>query len=573
MDDLGKDNPADTGYFRVPALKHFAEQPFRFPMPAAHRQQWMVRAERLFNEIESGREYPYQYIYFRITDFRTDDHPNLLIRGDDLRHDLWPFIDRLAKSLPRTEPAMPVEGISERVLTLDEISKQLNVSTKTISRWRQQGLVGRRVLHNGRWQLGFPQSVVERFIKDNARRVERGSRFSQLSSDEKEDILRRAKRLSRVGLFTLTEVSRRIAQRLGRSAETVRYTIKNFDREHPAEAIFPEANGPFSEETKESIYSSFRRGIGADALAQRFHKTRTSIYRVINEMRARRLLSQPMDPIYHESFDDPAKEAEILSPMPKAAEYEEQRRNMKVPKDVPPEQAPLHQWPLLTKEQEQHLFRQFNFLKHQASKLRKEVDPRNARIQDLEQIEELQRKVAAVKELLINANLRLVWSITKKHCDHPDNFFELWSDGNMSLIRAVDKFNFAFGNKFSTYATWAIMKNFARSIPDEKKHRERYQTGKEELFESAADRRTNETETVTAVEQIKAKVNNLLDKLDPRERLIVQMRAGLNNYSEGMTLEEIGLQLNITKERVRQLHMRALKNLTTLAQGQKSELS
>jgi DNA-binding transcriptional MerR regulator len=225
------------GYYRVPALKQLAEQQVRFAL-ADHRQQRMLRAERLFAEVEASRHYPYQYVYYRVTDFRTEDHPNLVISGDDLKHDLWLLIDQLAKSLPRLKPAAPVEMPAEPVLTLEQISEQFNVSTKTISRWRDRGLVGRRILLNGRWQLGFPQSVVDRFLSANHQRVERSRRFSLLSEEEKADILRRAKRLARVGLSTLTEVSRRIAHRLGRSPETVRYTIKNFDREHPDQAIF-----------------------------------------------------------------------------------------------------------------------------------------------------------------------------------------------------------------------------------------------------------------------------------------------------------------------------------------------
>ena len=64
----------------------------------------------------------------------------------------------------------------------------------------------------------------------------------------------------------------------------------------------------------------------------------------------------------------------------------------------------------------------------------------------------------------------------------------------MSLIRAVEKFDYGRGYKFSTYASWAIMKNFARSIPDEKHRRERYVTGHEEVFEVAPDNRTDEQE-------------------------------------------------------------------------------
>src|SRR5204862_3783649 len=130
------------------------------------------------------------------------------------------------------------------------------------------------------------QSVVDRFLATHRDRVERGSRFSQMSEAEREDILRRAKRLSRVGGGTLTEISRRIARKLGRSAETIRYTIKNFDREHPDQALFPKLTGPLDQETKEVIYNSYRRGIAVDTLAKRFQRTRTSMYRVINEVRA-----------------------------------------------------------------------------------------------------------------------------------------------------------------------------------------------------------------------------------------------------------------------------------------------
>src|SRR6202035_5220263 len=158
------------------------------------------------------------------------------------------------------------------------------------------------------------------FLLTNKLRVERGGRFSQLTVDEKDDILRRARRLARVGTGTLTEVSRRIARRLGRSAETIRYTIKNFDREHPDQALFPNLTGPLDADTKQIIYSSYRRGIAVDTLAKRFQRTRTSMYRVINEVRAQRLLEQPLEYIPHPSFEEPANEVAILAPIPRAQE-------------------------------------------------------------------------------------------------------------------------------------------------------------------------------------------------------------------------------------------------------------
>jgi RNA polymerase sigma factor (sigma-70 family) len=166
-----------------------------------------------------------------------------------------------------------------------------------------------------------------------------------------------------------------------------------------------------------------------------------------------------------------------------------------------------------------------------------------------------------------------VVSIAKRHAGQAENFFELLSDGNMSLIRAVEKFDYSRGNKFSTYASWAIMKNYARSIPDDKKHRERYVTGHEDMFEATADSRSNEREQLNTQEQAANRVNRLLETLDERERQIIRMRAGLDNYSEGMTLEEIGQQLGITKERVRQLNVRIMNKLRNMARDERGELA
>jgi RNA polymerase primary sigma factor len=436
------------------------------------------------------------------------------------------------------------------------------------------------VVRDGKRQVCYQQSVVDRFLETNQERVQRGSKFSQLTDTEREDILRRARRLSRIGGSNLTEISRRIATRLGRSVETIRYTIKNHDRDHPQEAMFPTLTGPLDAATKESIYSSYRRGITVDTLARKYQRTRTSVYRAINEVRAQRLLEQPLDYIHHPDFDLPAKEAEILTAMPGADEYEGKRLTMHAPRDVPPELASCYEYPLLSREQEFHLFRQMNYLKFKAAKLRDEmrkedgvaVDPSRVKIQTLREVERLQNEANDVKEILINANMRLVVSVARRHSGQVDNFFELLSDGNMSLIRAVEKFDCGRGFKFSTYASWAIMKNFARTIPDEKHRRERFVTGHEEVFEVAPDVRTDEHEAVATKERASQNINRLLENLEPREREIIRMRAGLDNHAKGMTLEEIGQQFGITKERVRQLNARAMKKLRTIAEEQHLDL-
>jgi RNA polymerase primary sigma factor len=553
--------------YRQAALKQLADQQVRF-VPAPRRMEQLRQAERLLAEIGPSKQYPYQFVCYRITDYRPDAFPDLVIAGADLQHDLGLLIADLAGSLP----AVPIEEMAEPVLTLEEMSAKLNVTTKTLNRWRKRGLIGLPVLCNGRRQVGFLPSVVGPYLDTNKERVAQSGRFSQMSEQEKEEILRRARRLSRVGSTTLTEVSRRVARKVGRSAEAVRYTIKNFDRSHPEQALFPEAHTPLDASAKQLIFNSFRRGIAVDALARRFQRTRTSIYRVVNEMRAQRLLDLPIDYMYHPSFDDPALVGEILAGMPDVEGYEAARTRLRAPKDAPPELASLYGLPLLSREQEAHLFRKMNFLKHQAKKLRDRLEPHRASNEDLDAIEKLQDESQAIKDMLVSCNMRLVVSIAKRHSGQTNNFFELLSDGNVSLLRAVEKFDFGRGNKFSTYASWAIMKNFARSIPEEQHRRERYLTGHEELFEAAEDKRTDEHEVLASAEQATHKVNRLLEYLDPRERQIIRLRAGLDSGAQGMTLEKIGEQLGITKERVRQLNVRAMKKLRTLAEDQKLDL-
>src|SRR5262249_38296200 len=160
-----------------------------------------------------------------------------------------------------------------------------------------------------------------------------------------------------------------------------------------------------------------------------------------------------------------------------------------------------------------------NFLKHKAAQLRRrmlkdedsgEIDPAKIRIQDLKRIEELQTEANEVKDQLISSNMRLVANIAKRHAAQTDNFWELMSDGNMTLIRAVEKFDFSRNFKFSTYASWAIMKNFARSIPEERHRRERFVTGHEEIFEAREDNRGDEHEQLASTERSKACVHKLL---------------------------------------------------------------
>jgi RNA polymerase primary sigma factor len=551
--------------FKHRALKELTDQQVRFA-PPPRRQEQVAKAERLLAEVDPARVYPYQFVCFRLTDYRSDAHPDLLIPGGELKHDLALFVKLVERSLP----PLPIELAAEPMLTLEEVSRQFNVSTKTVSRWRMQGLVARRVVRNGRKQLGFPKSAVEAFAAAHREQVERGARFSHLTDEEKDEIVTTARRLAAAG-GSLTEVSRTIAGKLGRSAEAVRYTIKNFDRDHPDRAVFPAMTGPLDADSKTQIFTAYQEGDSVQLIAKRFGRTPSSMYRVINEVRAERLVREPISYIYNAEFDDPAKAEEILGPMPGEEEFFGKVKSMRPPKDVEPHMAYLYERPLLTREQEAHMFRKMNYLKHVLARLHERVGDGPVRAQDVQRIEGLQSQIKTVRDLLIECNQRLVHSLATKHLNPGQNLDELKSDANVSLMRAVEKFDYSRGNKFSTYATWAIMKNFARSIPDENTRKQRYLTGTEELFEGKADIRTDEQEIVAAAEQARDRVNRLLEYLDPRTREVIRMRTGLDG-SEEMTLEQIGQHFGITKERVRQINVRGMRQLREKAAQENVDL-
>ncbi|MGL6074708.1 MAG: sigma-70 family RNA polymerase sigma factor [Fimbriiglobus sp.] len=551
--------------FKQPSLKELTDQQVRFATQSRRLEQ-LVKAQSLMSEVELGRVYPYSYIVFKLTDYRPDDTTDVNIPGLDLKHDLGLFIHKVEKSLP----PVPIDLVAEPMLSLEEVSEKFHVSTKTISRWRMQGLFARHVLRDNRKILGFPFSAVEIFAKAHSDQVARGAKFSHLTETEKDNIILLARKSASEGR-NLTEVSKSIADSLGRSTEAIRYTIKNFDRQHPDLAVFPARTGPLDAATKQQIYQSFQEGTPMKLIEKNYGRTRSTIHNVINEVRAEKLLAAPVEYIHSAEFDDMSKWDEMLGAMPNEDEFFGKLRTMRAPKDVDSHMAYLYERPLLTREQEAHLFRKMNYLKFKLNELRKKIDPSRVRAQDLQLIEEYETDIKQTRDLLIECNQRLVHNLATKHLQPGQNLDELKSDANISVMRAVEKFDYSRGNKFSTYATWAVMKNFARSIPDENTRKQRYLTGTDELFDGKQDFRTDEQEVVAAADMARARVNRLLEYLDPRTREVIKMRTGIDG-SEEMTLEQIGRHFGITKERVRQINVRGMKQLREKAAEENVEL-
>ncbi len=527
--------------------------------PRRLRQKYLERAERFQQELDPDVVYPYAYVSYRLTGLYPSEDRGVPLPGEALADDLGRLIEELSGTL-----GISLLDAPERVYRVDELCRELGISTRTLRRWRARGLVGRRFYtENGRNVLGFTESAVQRFLQKHKNRIARAREFSNLSDQEREAMVRLAKEIKKQKKGSKpTEVVRAVAAKMGRAPETVRRELARYDEEHPDRAVFRERNARLTWEDKEQIYQAYRRGAPIAALARRYQKAPSTIQRAIQQVRCKRLKETPIEYMYNPEFDEPGADKKILAPEPVP---EKQPKRTRPPKGLPPYLTSLYEVPLLTKEQEVYLFRKMNYLKHKAKKIQERLDVQRPRVSDMDEMERLLQEALDVKNRIIRSNLRLVVSIAKRRVSPQTNLFELVSDGNMSLIRAVEKFDYSRGFKFSTYASWAIMKNYARSIPEEAVRQDRFVTGYDEIFETAADRRADPYHEETSMREIKKLLYEILDRLDEREQRVIIARFGLGQEGTPRTLEQVGRELGVTKERVRQLESRALRKLQTYA--------
>jgi RNA polymerase sigma factor (sigma-70 family) len=551
--------------YRSPAVKQLLEEQLSLPS-RSQRIQRAASAESLLAEIDPEKSYSLSFIRQKITDSPALAGRNVVLDGRSLRSDLRVFVEDLSDAAE-----MSAEEAGERALTIEELAAELNVSTKTVSRWRQQGLVSRRLVFDGDKRVGFLQSSVDRFVARNRDKVRRGSRFSQLDKDETKAILGIARDLAQSGLPP-AEITSRLSKSFDRDADTIRSILRQHDRDFPDNAVLPRRQNPLTNEARDEVFGRYRTGESIDCLAKRFGQAKNTIRRVVREIYHDRIMDLNLDYIPNPLFDEiNSKSAErpILAPIPVNGKA---KSKVRLPGGLPAYLESMYHVPLLTREQEAHLFRKMNFLKYKASKLREQLDPASPRQAAMKKIESLYNEAVAVKNELVRRNLRLVASIAKRLAGPTETFFELISDGNISLMRAVDKFDYSRGFKFSTYATWAIRRNFARTIPDEFRRRERFSTGCDEYLENTEEAGTDQFQEELAQSEREASVQRVLACLDERERLIISDHFGLSRGQEPLTLERIGKRLGISKERVRQLKTRAIEKMQAAARREKIEL-
>jgi len=177
-----------------------------------------------------------------------------------------------------------------------------------------------------------------------------------------------------------------------------------------------------------------------------------------------------------------------------------------------------------------------------------------------ELVQEWFRRFEHFREYLVRTNLALVLAMAKRVRLGDVDFAEVVSEGNMALLRAVDKFNIDRGFKFSTYACRAILKAFSRTAMKHNRHRTKFPVEFEPDLEKSdwADKRRDQVEE-DCIDELKAIVDRNLADLSTVEETVIRRRFNWDQVDDSsLTLEDVGKIIGVTKERVRQIQNKAL---------------
>jgi RNA polymerase sigma factor (sigma-70 family) len=545
---------ATVAKYRIDSLATLARQ-MNFA-PHDTRASQVAAAEELLHAIDPAKAYPLEFIVFRITGFRQKTAREDLLTGIALQHDLGLLIEQVSDTLD-----VQTASVSEPILTIEDVGERFNVTSKTIQRWRRKGLPARRFLFpDGKRRVGFLVGSVERFFAGHRDQVAAGMNFSQVDDAERLEILRRARRLAVYCGCCAQNIARRIARKLNRSPATVLHTVRKHDAENPQSAIFAQAPASLGDDERARIIRGYKRGLPLSALSKRVCRPRETVYRVVLEERIAKFSKRKVkfidDPLYHQDDADHAIEQIVAQQDVMAADRN--REDARVPRDLPAYLQALYRTPLLSPPRERALFLAFNYQKFRFVTARRKLDPELSRSKDLAELEGHLRRATEVKNQIVQANLRLVVSVARKHLRPGLSLMELISDGNITLMRAVESFDVHKGNRFSTYATFALMKGFARSVPE-------MLAGRCVAGGTAAEQSLTEVADVRNVGRQdrlldREHVDHLLSRLDDRERRVVLAHYGLESDSPA-TYEQVGEKLGLSKQRVRQIERTALAKL------------
>lgn len=284
--------------------------------------------------------------------------------------------------------------------------------------------------------------------------------------------------------------------------------------------------------------------------------------------RTKALLKQEIGFISNPQFSDPDAAKQIFAqPLelgpPQAAMAVAAVR--KAGADLPVHLSRLCEAKLLTPDQESALFKRMNFLRYQAAVQRALLDPAKPSTSRLELVELLLALADWHRDRIVEANTRLVFSIVKKFVNANQLFDDLLSDGIVALIRAVEKFDFDRGFRFSTYATQVVRRNAYRQIVQKQQERSKVAGGLQELNLDVSDEVRGSAISEKRWHELRSRLSLMLGDLDRREKFIIRARFSLGSHRRVHTLQALADRLGVSKERVRQLERRAMEKLRAMA--------
>ncbi len=218
----------------------------------------------------------------------------------------------------------------------------------------------------------------------------------------------------------------------------------------------------------------------------------------------------------------------------------------------------------LSADEEAGLFRRMNYLKHRADRLRHTISKDNCPPDTLDAIERLLDESTRLRNYLIQVFSKLAASVARQYANSEFRVDELLSEAHLTLLRCVEIFDTERGYRFSTYATNAIRHNLNRYISRQHKLRQstREYVATDGIPAPEGDNpRNREREYSDRI----TRITKWIRQLDSREQTIVKSRFGLTQAPEKVTLQSLADQLGLSRERIRQLEIRALEKLRALA--------
>ncbi|HET6248778.1 MAG TPA: sigma-70 family RNA polymerase sigma factor [Tepidisphaeraceae bacterium] len=221
---------------------------------------------------------------------------------------------------------------------------------------------------------------------------------------------------------------------------------------------------------------------------------------------------------------------------------------------------------LMKADEERLMFLRFNYSKLKLSKLQRLIKKNGLTRKRADEVVEWHRRFEHFREYLVRTNLALVLAMAKRTRLGDVDFAEVVSEGNMALIRAVEKFNVDRGFKFSTYACRAILKAFSRTALKSSRHKMRFPVEFEPDMEKSdwQDRRRGAVEE-DCIDELKAIVSRNLAELSDVEATVIRRRFNWEQEQDSpLTLEEVGQIIGVTKERVRQIQNKALAKIRSV---------